>query len=156
MPSVTELAKASLMSRQLLLLALLAAPGARAKPVTIQTDAARVDVAGDYIDAHDGCIVAHKGTFFLYGEAYGNQTLATPYPWKQWPRLKVYTSPDLVHWTLRGDPLPMVPNTLWIPNVQYVEKTQVNHHPAPQHGPPVLGRAVAAAFTAFTGQLSHP
>ena len=97
---------------------------AGAKEVTIQTDSARRDVVGDYVDAHDGKIVEHKGTYFLYGEAYGNQTLANPYPWKHWPRLKVYTSPDLVHWTFRGDPLPMIPGTLWIPNVVFVEKMQ--------------------------------
>ena len=42
----------------------------------------------------------HNGTFFLYGEAYGNQTLAAPYPWKLWPRLKVYTSTFLRLFTL--------------------------------------------------------
>jgi beta-xylosidase len=68
------------------------------------------------------CLLVIRGCFPAYAD--GNQTLATPYPWKQWPRLKVYTSPDLVHWTFRGDPLPMIPNTLWIPNVIYVEKTQ--------------------------------
>jgi hypothetical protein len=65
-----------------------------------------------------------SGTYYLYGEAYGNQTLATPYPWSNYPRLNVYTSPDLVSWTLRGDPLPMIPGTLWIPNVVYHEPTK--------------------------------
>jgi hypothetical protein len=95
-----------------------------AKRVTIATDAARLDVDGNYIDAHDGKIVAHNGTYFLYGEAYGNQTLATPYPWSEWPRLKVYTSTDLVHWTFRGDPLPTVGGTLWIPNVIWHKPSQ--------------------------------
>ena len=44
--------------------------------------------------------------------------------WTAWPRLKVYTSTDMVSWTLRGDPLPMVPNTLWIPNVIYHKPTK--------------------------------
>ena len=46
---------------------------------------------GRYIDAHDGKIVAAHGQYYLYGEAYGNQTLAEAYPWKSWPRLKVNT-----------------------------------------------------------------
>lgn len=62
---------------------------ASTRTVTITTDAARRDVDGNYIDAHDGMILHHQGSYFLYGEAYGNQTLATPYPWKGWPRLKV-------------------------------------------------------------------
>ena len=49
-----------------------------ARTVTIQTDAARRDVDGNYIDAHDGKIVEHGGTYFLYGESYGNQTLVRP------------------------------------------------------------------------------
>ena len=79
-----------------------------ARKVRIQTDTARRDVTGAYIDAHDGKILHHNGTYFLYGESYGNQTLATPYPWSSWPRLKVYTSPDLIQWKDRGDPLPMI------------------------------------------------
>lgn len=94
-----------------------------ARIVTLHNDHARRDINGDYIDAHDGKILEHNGTYYLYGEAYGNQTLATPYPWKQWPRLKVYTSHDLTNWTLRGDPLPMVAGTLWVPNVIYHKET---------------------------------
>lgn len=90
---------------------------ARGKTVTIHNNAPRRAVDGSYVDAHDGTIVAVNGTYYLYGESYGNQTLAQPYPWPQWPRLRVYTSPDLVTWTDRGDPLPNVTGTLWIPNV---------------------------------------
>ena len=42
-----------------------------AKRVTIRNDVPRFDIAGNYLDAHDGCIVAHAGIYFLYGEAYG-------------------------------------------------------------------------------------
>lgn len=95
------------------------------RTVTIHNDKPRLDVDGNVVDAFGGTIVAHpNGTYFLYGESYGNQTLATPYPWADWPRLKVYTSPDLVSWTLRGDPLPMAPGTLWIPQVVFHEQTQ--------------------------------
>ena len=92
-----------------------------ARVVTIHNDQPRRDVAGAYVDAHGGNIVAHQGTYFLYGEAYGNQTLATPYPWTAWPRLAVYTSPDLVNWTYRGPVLTRsaAPGTTWIPRVFY-------------------------------------
>ena len=52
-----------------------------AKSVTIFNDRPRVDVNGNIVDAHDGMILEHNGTFFLYGERYGNQSLETPYPW---------------------------------------------------------------------------
>ena len=107
-----------------LLLAAAAAAVGSARTVTIYNDRPRLDVDGAYVDAHDGMILEHDGIFYLYGEAYHNQTLATPYPWKAVPRLKVYTSPDLVTWTYRGDPLPDVPGTLWIPNVFYHAASQ--------------------------------
>lgn len=51
-----------------LVLAALAAPHfANAKTVTITTDAARRDVDGAFIDAHDGMILEHRGAYFLYG-----------------------------------------------------------------------------------------
>ena len=89
--------------------------------VTIRNDVARLAVDGSYVDAHDGMVLEHEGTYFLYGEAYGNQTLGTPYPWTDWPRLAVYTSPDMVSWTYRGPVLErsQVGGTLWIPNVIY-------------------------------------
>ena len=61
--------------------------------VTIRNDVARLAVDGSYVDAHDGMVLEHEGTYFLYGEAYCNQTLGTPYPWTDWPRLAVYTCP---------------------------------------------------------------
>lgn len=97
------------------------------KIVTIHNDAPRFDVNGDYIDAHDGCIVAHNGVYFLYGESYGNATGATfPGQWGNSPQLAVYTSPDLVTWTYRGAPLSNDTNdsTKWIPNVLWSETQQ--------------------------------
>ena len=86
--------------------------------VTIRNDAPRRAVDGSYVDAHDGMILEHEGTYYLYGEAYGNQTLGTQYPWADWPRLAVYTSPDMVSWTYRGPVLErsQVGGTLWIPH----------------------------------------
>ena len=94
--------------------------------VTIRNDIARRAQDGSYVDAHAGCILEHNGTYFLYGESYGNQTLATPYPWSNHPRLAVYTSQNLVNWTYRGPVLTrkQVPGTLWIPRVIFDDKTQ--------------------------------
>ena len=46
---------------------------------TIYNDRPRLDVNGDYIDAHSGTIVAVPNsngstTYYLYGESNGNQT----------------------------------------------------------------------------------
>ena len=98
-----------------------------AKVVTIRNDIPRLDVNGQYIDAHDGCIVAHGGTYFLYGESYGNATGGTfPGDWGNSPQLAVYTSPDLTTWTYRGSPLSSdtADATKWIPNVLWVEAKQ--------------------------------
>ena len=110
----------------LLLLLLLPPPASPASPsaprtVTLHNDRPRRAVDGTYVDAHDGRILEHNGTYYLYGEAYGNRTLATPYPWPDYPRLAVYTSPNLVDWTYRGPVLTreQVGGTLWIPNVIY-------------------------------------
>ena len=97
-----------------------------AKKVTIYNNKPRLDINGEIVDAHDGCILYHNGTYFLYGESYGNKTLATPYPWPDYPRLAVYTSPDLVAWTYQGPMLTLdqVPGTLWIPRVVFHEPSQ--------------------------------
>jgi hypothetical protein len=97
------------------------------KIVTIRNDVPRFDVNGDYLDAHDGCIVAHGGLYYLYGESYGNATGATfPGQWGNSPQLAVYTSPDLTTWTYRGAPLSSdtADSTKWIPNVLYSEAQQ--------------------------------
>ena len=110
----------------LLSLSLLARRGA-GKLVTIRNDSPRLDVDGNYIDAHDGCIVARGGTYFLYGEMYGNATGGTfPGDWGNAPQLAVYTSPDLLAWTFRGSPLSSetADATKWIPNVLYSEAQQ--------------------------------
>ena len=110
-----------------LVFAALAAAVAQAKLVTIRNDIPRLDVNGNYVDAHDGCIVAHNGTYFLYGETYGNVTGGIfPSDWGNYPQMAVYTSPDMVTWTLRGYPLASdtADSTKWIPNVLWVESQQ--------------------------------
>jgi hypothetical protein len=88
----------------MLLLLLLAISPCFSRVVTIFNDRPRLDVEGNYVDAHDGCIVFHAGTFFLYGESYGNLTgtMFRNGGWGKAPQLAVYTSPDLTTWTFRG------------------------------------------------------
>ncbi len=91
------------MAHRILLLALLICSGC-ARLVTIYNDRPRYDIAGNIVDAHDGNIVFHNGTYFLYGEFYGNLTGApfTNGGWGAAPQLSVYTSADLTAWTFRG------------------------------------------------------
>jgi hypothetical protein len=98
----------------------------QARTVTLYNDRPRLDVSGNVVDAHDGSMVYHAGTFFLYGEAYGNTTgssFATG-GWGSAPQLAVYTSPDLQAWTYRGSLFnASVPKdssfTKWIPTVVF-------------------------------------
>ena len=96
--------------------------GAHARSVTIYNDRVRLDVAGNVVDAHDGCLVAFQGAFYLYGEYYGNLTGSSfaGGGWGAAPQLSVYSSPDLVAWTFRGhlfnSSIPSDKNyTKWIP-----------------------------------------
>lgn len=64
----------------------------------------RFDTDGNAVDAHDGQIARFGDTYYLYGTSYDcgyrwhvNQTFCG---------FKVYTSPDLVHWTDRGYVVP--------------------------------------------------
>ena len=95
---------------------------ASARLVTIHNDKPRYDVDGALVDAHDGMILAVNGSYFLYGEFY-NQTTGN-YPWAGgYPKLSVYTSPDLLAWTFRA-PLLIGGQEGWIPNVFYDAKRQ--------------------------------
>jgi hypothetical protein len=106
-----------------LLLALVWQSSSSARLVTIYNDRPRLDVDGNYVDCHDGNIVHHNGTFYLYGEFYGNLTGRPFVPAPGWgaaPQLSVYTSPDLTAWTFRGNlfnsSVPSDPSfTKWIP-----------------------------------------
>ena len=60
----------------------------------------RFDVDGHALDAHDGSILQVGELFYLYGTSY-----ACGYGYQvnsQFCGFKVYSSPDLVHWTDRG------------------------------------------------------
>ncbi|GAA4615156.1 hypothetical protein GCM10023195_66600 [Actinoallomurus liliacearum] len=60
----------------------------------------RFDTDGNAVDAHDGAIERFGGTYYLYGTAYD-----CGYQWQNndtFCGFKVYSSPDLAHWTDRG------------------------------------------------------
>jgi hypothetical protein len=62
----------------------------------------RFDVNGNAIDAHDGEIQRFGNTYYLYGTSYGCGYVRLEQPTTPWCGFKVYSSPDLVHWTDRG------------------------------------------------------
>ena len=77
---------------------------AAAKTVSISNKDPRRDVEGRIVDCHDGNIVGPiNGTYFLYGEWYGNSNFAVAGN-SMLPKLSVYTSPDLTSgsWTFKG------------------------------------------------------
>ncbi len=62
--------------------------------------ATRFDTAGNPVDAHDGMIAQFGGSYYLYGTSYD-----CGYQWqynRDFCGFKVYSSPDLAHWTDRG------------------------------------------------------
>ena len=63
--------------------------------------AMRFDTDGNAVDAHDGEIAHFGGTFYLYGTSYDCGYLFGT-PSSPFCGFKVYSSPDLVHWTYRG------------------------------------------------------
>jgi hypothetical protein len=78
---------------------------ATAKLVTIRNDVARLDTNGNVIDCHSGMILAVNGVFYLYGERYTNSKGFGPSPPQLFPKIVVYTSPDLMAWTYQGEVL---------------------------------------------------
>ncbi len=66
--------------------------------VTINNIEPRRDIAGEIVDAHDGCLQCFKGRYYLYGTAYGKSD-----GYSVSNRYRVYSSPDLERWTLAGE-----------------------------------------------------
>ncbi|GIH09433.1 hypothetical protein Rhe02_75000 [Rhizocola hellebori] len=61
----------------------------------------RYDTEGNAVDAHDGDLALFGETYYLYGTSYDcGYTLTTA--GTKFCGFKVYSSPDLVHWTDRG------------------------------------------------------
>lgn len=83
-----------------------ASAGASTDPTTTVTNGSpgtfRFDVHGNAIDAHDGEIKRFGATYYLYGTSYGCGYVRLERPTTPWCGFKVYSSPDLVHWTDRG------------------------------------------------------
>ena len=65
---------------------------------TITNVIPRQDIAGEIIDAHDGCLQFFDGCYYLYGTAYGNSS-----GFSINNRFRVYSSPDLMRWTFQGE-----------------------------------------------------
>jgi beta-xylosidase len=68
----------------------------------IQNKTPRLDVDGDVIDAHDGCLEFYDGVFYLYGTVYGDTN-----GYSQLNYYTCYSSPDLKNWRGHGDILPL-------------------------------------------------
>jgi hypothetical protein len=58
-------------------------------------------------------IVAVNGTFFMYGEKYGNSTGFGPSPPVMFPKIVVYTSSDMQTWKNGGEVLQGYPGAPW-------------------------------------------
>ena len=82
-------------------------PDGKTRTVTVNNVEPRRDVAGEIIDAHDGCIQFFNGRYYLYGTAYGKTDGMTNNDFR------VYSSPDLEHWTFEGTLLKDRPYALY-------------------------------------------
>jgi hypothetical protein len=78
------------------------------RTVTINNLKPRRDVAGEIIDAHDGCLQFFQGRFYLYGTAYGNSD-----GYSLTNRYRVYSSPDMAQWTFEGELLKGQPSGVY-------------------------------------------
>jgi hypothetical protein len=98
--------------------------GTAAKPlefrkVTISNTEPRRDDTGAILDAHDGNLLFVDGRYYLYGTAYGK---STGYGINN--RFRVYSSPDLEHWTFEGELLKSPPDGVhYNPSVVYNSRT---------------------------------
>jgi hypothetical protein len=95
--------------------------------VTFRNDVPRLDTAGEIIDCHSGMVLPVNGTYYMYGEHYGNNTGFGPSPPALFPKIVVYTSPDMQTWTNRGEVLKNYPNypygTFFTPWAAYQKST---------------------------------
>jgi hypothetical protein len=89
----------------LLLVLLCALAAATAKLITVRNDLPRLDTDGNIIDCHSGMILPVNNVFYMYGERYTNSTGFGPSPPQLFPKIVVYTSPDLMAWTYQGEVL---------------------------------------------------
>jgi hypothetical protein len=95
----------------------------RRAPPTVALDNVepRLDVHGEIVDAHDGCLQKFGASFYLYGTRYGNTTGFT-----QANRYVVYRSADLLSWEPLGDLLgASPPGTYFRPYVVFNPTTRM-------------------------------
>jgi hypothetical protein len=91
--------------------------------VTIRNDIPRTDINGNIIDCHSGMILKHGSRYYMYGEYYGRSVGIGE---SNWPKLVVYTSPDMVNWVNRGYMIEGVYNgTMYTPWVVYNERLKL-------------------------------
>lgn len=76
--------------------------------IQVDNSAARIDIGGEPVDAHDGSLEYFEGRFYWYGTAYG-----TGDGFGRTNRFVVYSSPDLATWTPHGDILPARPDGMF-------------------------------------------
>lgn len=95
--------------------------------VTFRNDIPRLDTEGHIIDCHSGMILPVNGTYYMYGEKYGNNTGFGPSPPALFPKIVVYTSPDMQTWTNQGEVLKNYPGspygTFFTPWAAYQKST---------------------------------
>ena len=81
----------------------------KTESVVIDNSAPRLDVDGQIIDAHGGCLQFFNGTYYLYGNKLGTNHddvfLNCPF--------SVYSSPNLRDWTYRGNLLKGAPSAYY-------------------------------------------
>lgn len=89
--------------------------------ITISNVEPRLDIKGQIVDAHGGCVQYFNGRFYLYGTAFGTNL---DYDAFNCP-LVVYSSPDMQTWTFEGSLLKSPPNGVFYrPYVVFNPKTK--------------------------------
>jgi len=87
---------------------------------TVENTTPRLDVDGNPVDAHDGCLQFFDGRYYLYGTAYGKTAGFTTNS-----RYRVYSSVDMAHWRLEGELLQAPPEGVYYrPYVVFNAKTR--------------------------------
>ena len=104
------------------------------KQIVISNVLPRLDTTGNIVNAHDGCLVKFNKTYFMYGTVYDqcrqSTTVCDGICGYINNTFALYTSPDLVQWTLISNnivPEMMKDNlhiTYWMPNVDYNPRTK--------------------------------
>jgi hypothetical protein len=91
----------------------------RFRSVEIHNTEPRRDINGKIMDAHDGGLQFFNGHYYLYGTAYGK---TAGYSFNN--RFRVYSSPDLEHWSFEGELFKAPPDGVYYnPRVVYNSNT---------------------------------